>query len=234
MEKLNSKLRNFLIEYDCKTDLFDYILICKDKLLKKIPKYFIEPVKIETSIKKMNDGNIIKGRYVLALSLAEFNKYDDIDKNKIFSIVGFDINKFKKYLQYKSINDTIYIGFDNEKGKIYFEESLGDIIAFETTGLIKYYKSHDCGNAFDVTTSISKDKIVGQHFRMHTKYGMNWISINDNYTTIYFRQDINPDSNDDFMSLPLDLKYKYSFLSYWFKHNTMSFYTKYNNLRQIE
>lgn len=220
MKEINTKLKNFLIEYECNTDLFDFILICKDKLTYRFPDYFIEPIKIETSIKKMNDGRILKGRYIIALSLAEFDHYDEIDKYKIFSIIGFDINKFKKFLNYTSLNpdQTIYIGFDNHKGKIYFEEFNGNIIAFETTGLIKYYKLR-IPHIYDIITSASNNKVIAQHIRMNTNNGLNWISFNNDYMSIYFRPDIEPDTNDNLFTI---------FLSYWFKHNCSEFYKKYN------
>ena len=48
---------NFFKEYNCDTTILRIILNCKKKLREKM---FVEPIRVETSIKKFDNGKISK------------------------------------------------------------------------------------------------------------------------------------------------------------------------------
>ena len=79
----NDHLKKFLKLYDCNnTELFDLILNCKKELKNELfdiykQDVFIEPIKLETSIKIMNSGKSIKSRYVIGIHINEFKLYNE-------------------------------------------------------------------------------------------------------------------------------------------------------------
>jgi len=206
---LTGSIKSFLKEYECDTLLFDYVVECKYKLKKNI---FIKPMSVETSIKTYDNGEIIKGRYVISLDIDEFKQYETHDQIKIFNIVGFNIQDFKDYFKK---NIKLYFGFDNKKGKLYFSDEIS-LICFEPEK-IKLYKLID-NNMIICYDKKNLNDIIAVHIRIND--GNNWYSIGKNFVTKYYRPNL-VYTNDFLQKLSIEEKTSYKYLRYWYYHHCM-------------
>jgi len=178
-----NNLRDFLQLYECDTELFEYFLECKNVLKNN---EFVDPIKIETSIKTYDNGIETKGRYVISVTSEEFKKYTSEQQQKIFTLVFMDINKFKEQLSQK--NFELYFGIDNKKGKVYFVAK--NIICYESSGKIKYYNFVKTG-WIDVFTSDDHNKLSSVYKLINEENVLYWYGIGRDYITKYFRPKIN-------------------------------------------
>ena len=179
------ELRNFLKEYDCNPELLEYVLDCKSRLkemFKDIDKY-VDPIKLETSIKVFEDGREVKGRYVIGISSEEFKMYTDEQQSHLFKIAGFYINDFDELLKIDK-DFILYLGGDNGKGKVYFDSFN---LCFESSGKIKNYNFITSG-WIHVTNFNEPDIITAVYKIIKDDDGiMKWYSIARDYITTYFR-----------------------------------------------
>lgn len=179
------ELRNFLKEYDCNPELLEYVLKCKSILkefLEGTEKY-VDPVKLETSIKVFENGTEVKGRYVIGITSEEFKMYTLEQRTNLFKIAGFDIDNFEKLLKVDK-EFILYIGGDNGKGKVYFDSYN---LCFESTGIIKNYNFIKPG--WIHVTNLNEPNIVTSVYKIIRDDDgvMRWYSIADDYITTYFR-----------------------------------------------
>jgi len=202
-----NKLRDFLQLYECDTELFEYFLECKNKLKNT---EFVEPIRIETSIKTHDNGIETKGRYLIAVTSEEFKKYTPEQQQKIFKLVSMDINNFKEQLSDKTFQ--LYFGLDNGKGKVYF--SATNIICYESSGKIKYYNFIKTG-WIDVFTSEDRNKLSSVYKLLNEENGLYWYGIGRDYITKYFRPKINI-TEEYYNTLSDNEKKEFEILSKWY------------------
>lgn len=221
MNILNNILKKFLIEHNCNTILFDYILNCKNNL-KKNYNYFVKPIQIETSIKFENNKKHY-GRYVITLELEEFLKYNYEEQKNIFKLVHLDINYFKEKLKTSNRYVDIIFGYDLDKGKVYFDED-NYIICYESSGKIKYY-DQKFPSVMYVYDNKNLEKEIGHHVRVIDKNNIpRWYAHNQGYTTIYYRPNIEL-TKEELKSLNQEELKEYKYLIIWFYHSSESLYS---------
>jgi len=220
----NDHLKKFLKLYDCNnTELFDLILNCKKELKNELfdiykQDVFIEPIKLETSIKIMNSGKSIKSRYVIGIHINEFKLYNENNKYKIFNLLGFDFENFKDIIKNVDENCQMYLGLDNKKGKIYFD---GKNIhtGYESSGLIKYYNSEG-SDTFKITTSKSGNDVVSIQKRINDNENKYWYAISNEYKTYYYRPNIYFDEIE-IKKYTDNIQKEYKILKNWYEHKCM-------------
>ena len=218
-----SQLKEFLKYYDCKNiELFDLILETKKQLkndlyIKYNQDVFIEPIKLETSIKNLNSGEKIKGRYVIGIDLREFKLYTLENKQKIFKILGFEFENFNNILENIKEECQLYVGFENKKGKLYFDrQKYPDIgMGFESTGKVKYYKL-DKDGTIKISTEKNGDPVCTQKriIDSNKKY---WYSITKDYETYYYRPNIYIDQVE-LKKYSVNIQKEYKVLKDWYNH----------------
>jgi hypothetical protein len=177
----------FLKAYQCSTELYHFIQLCKKR------HGFQSVLPLETSVKTYTDGRVEKGRYTLAISLVEFLRYEQVEQEVIFQALGFNRADFTNHLTPSvSGNTDIILGQDGQKGKIYFDylDRPWDphLICYESTGKIKYYRMKVPPNRlyiYDINGSL-----IGVHIRINGEEGIYWYGISANYTTLYFRREL--------------------------------------------
>lgn len=203
---------NFFKEYKCDTTILRIILNCKKKLREKM---FVEPIRVETSIKKFDNGKISKNRYIISLYLNEFKLYDYDDQKNIFEILGFDIKNF----DLNSYNNfQLYLSCDNNIGKIYFS-NMETIICYQSNKIIKYYKLRFPG-WLDVSLDKNFEKLHAIQVRITRDNKVNWYGLGKDFITIYYRPNINYDEkylkkqNSEFLNY-------YKFYKHWYYHECM-------------
>jgi len=201
-----NKLRNFLQLYECDTELFEYFLECKNALKNN---EFVDPIKIETSIKTYDNGVETKGRYLISVTSEEFKKYTYEQQQKIFTLVFMDINKFKEQLSHKKFQ--LYFGIDNKKGKVYFGAK--NIICYESSGKIKYYNFVKTG-WIDVFTSEDINNLSSIYKLIDEENVLHWYGIGRDDITKYFRPKIHI-NNETYNTLSDNEKKEFKILSMW-------------------
>jgi hypothetical protein len=205
------ELKYFLEKFKCNTKLLEYIIECKKELINKNIVKYVNPPKIETSIKKYDNGKNDIGRYVINISNEEFRLYSKEQKIKIFQMVYMDINNFKDIFLEKD-NFQMYFGEDNGKGKVYFD---GLDICYESSGKIKNYNFIKSG-WINVTSSENTNKISSVYKLISDKNGnLCWYGIGKDYITKYFRPSIYL-PKDNFEKLNEQEKYEYITLYNWY------------------
>ena len=201
-------LFDFIKSFECNPKLLELIYNCKDNLQKL--DIYPEPVRIETSIKTFNNGNIMKKRYGISIFLKEFNKYRKEDIKELLDFLKFD---FKDIPNIDNCT-RIYFALDDNKGKIYVSNT-EKMICKENDGKIKYYKVRkDKINWMDVFSNDS-DNRVAINVRIQNKKEINWYTISKNFKTKYYRPYINFEDNK-FNSLNNEEKNTYIFYKHWY------------------
>lgn len=220
MISINNILKKFLTDHNCDTKLFDYVLECKNNLKKEYIN-FIPPIFVETSIKIGDNNQKHFGRYIITINLEEFLRYTKNEQTNIFKLVHLDINNYiKKLHSYKKKVDIIF-GYDGNKGKVYFDED-DKITCYESSGKIKYYVEKYPHIMYVYENNVQNE--VGKHIRIIDKNNVpRWYAHMKNYTTIYYRPNIEISENEKKHLSENDLL-EYKHLINWFYHGFHKLY----------
>lgn len=174
-------LYNFIKSFDCDPKLLDIIYKCKDNLEKT--GQYVEPVRIETSIKTLKNGTEIKKRYGISIPINEFQKYTVEDSTELVEFLGFklkDINLINNCIR-------IYFALEGNKGKIYVGNTR-ELVCKEQGNKIKYYITRkDKPDWMDIFTNSESGKRVAINIRIYEKDKVNWYTVSKDFKTKYFR-----------------------------------------------
>jgi len=187
-------LLEFLELYDCDPTLFYYVVACKGELEERKGNVN-NIIELETSVKYQEDGKIIKGRYVITISLSEILEYNKELVKEMFLYLGFDFDYFN-FEEKKSVVKYLYLGVDGYKGKIYLgNENSG--ICFESNNKIKFYK-YSREDVVDIFSDKEEKNLEAIHIRInnYNKF-VNWYGISKKFITLYFRPNLNGFDIDD-------------------------------------
>ena len=178
---------NFLEYYDCDPTLLLYIIACKGELEERTG-IINKPINLETSVKYQVDGKIIKGRYVITVSLEEILKYNKDLVKEMFSFLGFDFDFFN-FEEKKSVVDYLYLGVDGIKGKVYLGNKNSGI-CFESNNKIKFYK-YTKEDIVEIYSNKDEKNIDAIHIRINNNNFVNWYGISKKFITLYYRPNLN-------------------------------------------
>lgn len=181
-------LLEFLECYECNPTLLYYIIACKGELEERTG-YVNKVIELETSIKFQEDGKILKGRYVITISLKEILDYNRDLVKEMFSYLGFDFDYFN-FEEKKRVVDYLYLGVDGNKGKVYLgNENSG--ICFESNNKIKFYK-YSKEDIVEIFSDKEEKNLEAIHIRiLNYKKFVNWYGISKKFITLYFRPNLN-------------------------------------------
>jgi hypothetical protein len=211
-----NELREFLKKFNCNgTELFEFVLQCKNDLKVRFPEQKISPVKLETSVKKYDNGKVITGRYSITLPMVEFAHFKIEYQYKIFKMIHFNMNKFIKLFETGLINQICF-GEDNGKGKLYFGGNDGTNLCFESDGLTKHYR-FITSRWMEVINIDQPDKVISVYKILKDGNRLGWVSINKDYITKYYRPSVSI-SLKEFNKLSLQDQYEYEEINFWEKH----------------